>query len=197
MLAAYASAGIERKKAKATKDEPDGVVWGAHLRGSCRRVESPAEKRHLLISATLEACRMSAVPPRLIQVLCGHWQHHLAFHRSSMCVLDMTYSWLRACEHGGKMMKRKPPLHRKVRDELLLLCVFAPLFHTQLDRPMADKLLATDATIKKGAVCVSTLTSASQAGFLWRAADFSSFPMQFIPAVLRTGVDPLAEPAFE
>eukprot|EP00971_Amphidinium_carterae_P312664 6214342-Amphidinium_carterae.1 len=103
LLCAYESAQIERKVAKATLDEEKAVVWGAHLDGPQRRVESVPHKRRLLVLATLEASRC---------------QHHLAFHRASMCVLDHTYGWLQCCYRDGKLQKKGKKLTRRVRDEL-------------------------------------------------------------------------------
>eukprot|EP00971_Amphidinium_carterae_P286963 5696858-Amphidinium_carterae.1 len=136
------------------------------------------------------------VPPKLIQVLCGHWQHHLAFQRSCNCVLDLTYGWLQACYRDGVITKSRKALTRKVRDELLVLCVLAPLMHTQLDRCMASQVIASDVTIWKGAVVTASLHSPSQAGFLWRASDHVIYPMRFVPAVLRSDLDPLVSPMY-
>eukprot|EP00971_Amphidinium_carterae_P339227 6476890-Amphidinium_carterae.1 len=175
MLQAYRGACIERKVAKATKDEPVGSVWGACIDGPRKRVSTCPEKRKVLILATLECCRLGHVPPRLVQILCGHWQHHLAFHRPLMCVLDVTYAWIRRAYVDGQLTKQQRPLSRAVRDELLLLY----------------------ATIKKGAVVVGDLCCPSQAGFLWRAADQPSYTMQFVPSYMcPSGEDPLQQPLF-
>eukprot|EP00971_Amphidinium_carterae_P197812 3925698-Amphidinium_carterae.1 len=69
LLGAYRTAHIERKVAKATKDEPTATVWGALLDGPSKRASTAPDKRRILVLATLEACRMTRLPPRLIQVL--------------------------------------------------------------------------------------------------------------------------------
>eukprot|EP00971_Amphidinium_carterae_P043171 849118-Amphidinium_carterae.1 len=80
-----------------------------------------------------------------------------------------------------------------------MLCILAPpIMHTQLDRPISSRVLATDATVLKGAVVSADLCSASQAGFLWRASDRANYQMEFVPAVVRAmeGEDPLTQPLF-
>eukprot|EP00971_Amphidinium_carterae_P051824 1020373-Amphidinium_carterae.1 len=133
LLQAYVRAEIERKTAKATKDQDQATLWGAHLDGRFRRVHASVEKRRLLVLATLETCCMHRVPPRLVQVLCGLWQHYLAFFRPGMCILDITYGWLQSCHHDGQLCHAKKALTRKVRDDLLMLCVLAPIMCCQLD----------------------------------------------------------------
>eukprot|EP00971_Amphidinium_carterae_P339070 6476678-Amphidinium_carterae.1 len=53
MLAAYRNACIERKVAKATKDEESGTIWGATLDSKSRTVSADQTKRRLLVMATL------------------------------------------------------------------------------------------------------------------------------------------------
>eukprot|EP00971_Amphidinium_carterae_P111797 2214222-Amphidinium_carterae.1 len=173
------------------------MVWGAYLDGDKRRVSTTPDKRRALVLATLETCKMGKVPPRLIQTLCGHWQHHLAFRRCCMCVLDQTYVWLRKCYRDGQLVVTERALTRDVRDELFLLCVLAPIMHSCLDRPMAEQVIATDATIKRGAVVTAPLSSASQASFLWHASDHVSYPMKFVPAIGVQDGDPRERPLFQ
>eukprot|EP00971_Amphidinium_carterae_P039279 772177-Amphidinium_carterae.3 len=183
MLGAYRQAAIETKKAKATKDEKSATIWGASLDGSRRVVSANPQKRKLLVLATLAVCRENLVAPALVQILIGHWQHHLAFNRACMCVVDRTYAWLRSSYVGTKVARTRKWLTRQVRDELLGLCLLAPVMCQHLDIPVSEYLVATDATIKKGAVVLSRLTSPSQAAFLWLACDKPTSRMTFIPDV--------------
>eukprot|EP00971_Amphidinium_carterae_P195244 3874301-Amphidinium_carterae.1 len=181
MLGAYERARIERKVAKATKDEPSGLVWGAYLDGPSRVVSADPRKRRILVLATLEVCKAHLVAPLVLHVIVGHWQHHLTFNRACMCVLEKTYTWLRSSYVGERVGTTKKWLSRCVRDELLSLCILAPLMSQHLDTPLSQQLVATDATIERGAVVIATLATPSQAAFLWLASDKPISKMTFVP----------------
>eukprot|EP00971_Amphidinium_carterae_P166168 3293584-Amphidinium_carterae.1 len=129
----------------------------------------------------MAVCAEKLVAPAVVQVLIGHWQHHLAFNRACMCVVDRTYAWLRSSYVGDKVARKRKWLTRQVRDELIGLCILAPLMCQHLDTPLSEYLVATDATIKKGAVVLSKLTSPCQAAFLWHACDRPTSRMTFVP----------------
>eukprot|EP00971_Amphidinium_carterae_P165812 3286630-Amphidinium_carterae.1 len=185
MLGAYESARIERKVAKATKDQESGTIWGAALDSQSRTVSADPTKRRLLVLATLAVCEAQLVAPAVVQVLVGHWQYHLAFNRTCMCVLDRTYTWLRSSYVGDRVAKKRKWLTRQVRDELMGLCVLAPFLVQHLDTPISECLVATDATTSRGAVVTSRLTSPSQAAFLFQACDRPVSKMEFVPALQR------------
>eukprot|EP00971_Amphidinium_carterae_P136258 2699960-Amphidinium_carterae.1 len=159
------------------------MIWGALLDGVARTVCADPQKRRLLVLATLAVCEAKLVAPAVLQILVGHWQHQLAYRRTFMCVLDRTYTWLRSSYVGEKVSRKRKWLTRQVRDELLGLCVLAPLMSCRLDTPMSEFLVATDATIRKGAVVTSRLSSPSQAAFLWRASDQPVSKMTFVPTL--------------
>eukprot|EP00971_Amphidinium_carterae_P064471 1277065-Amphidinium_carterae.1 len=183
MLGAYARANIERKEAKATKNESKGLVWGALLDGAQRTVSADPRKRRALVHATVAVCEAKWVAPAVIQTLVGHWQYHLTFRRAFMCILAKTYVWLRSSYIGSKVSSVQKRLTRQVRDELLGLCVMAPLMVTHLDVPFSEHVVATDATTQRGAVVTTKMTCPAQAAMLWRAGDRPISRMTFVPTV--------------
>eukprot|EP00971_Amphidinium_carterae_P164474 3261036-Amphidinium_carterae.1 len=58
-----------------------------------------------------------------VQVLLGHWMHQLLFRRELMSILAVTFSWVHV---HRKHPRTRVVVPRRVKDELVALCVFAP-----------------------------------------------------------------------
>eukprot|EP00971_Amphidinium_carterae_P345602 6486647-Amphidinium_carterae.1 len=176
----YTTTGITRKVAKATSDEVGGTMWGAHLDGKEHSVSTPVEKRQLLVMATLWLCRAKWVSHRDVQVIVGHWVHHMMFLRSAMCTLERVFTWM---HHPAVHGKRKLVLPRRVRAELLGAAVLAPLLRCDISKPLARSVVATDATLTRGAAVIGRMSPVDSI-FMWLRSDRPLYPMQFLPGLI-------------
>eukprot|EP00971_Amphidinium_carterae_P332387 6466527-Amphidinium_carterae.1 len=176
----YAVTGITRKVSKATENECGGTLWGACLDNDDHSVSTPANKRQLLVMATLWLCRAKFVDHRDVQVLLGHWVHHMMFLRPAMCTLDKVFSWL---HHPDVKGKRRLVMPRCVRAELLGATILAPLLKCDVSKPLARSVVATDATLTRGAAVIAPLGPIDSI-FVWLRSDRPLYPMQFVPGTI-------------
>ena len=179
LLQAYQVTGIQRKDEKAIKKAPEAAVWGASLSSSSHLVQSSPMKRRLLVWTTLSLIRSSRAKPAHVQMLVGHWLHQLLPRRYLMCLLSKTFVWLRVMKSRWAMVQ----IPRKVKEELAGLCLFAPLMHQDTTSPVARWVVASDATLHRGAAVIAPL-SPEEALMLWVKSDRKALSMEFVPGVI-------------
>eukprot|EP00971_Amphidinium_carterae_P203742 4043333-Amphidinium_carterae.1 len=176
LLSGYNRVGIIRKSEKSVVKQKEGTMWGASLSSALKTVQSSVEKRHLLVRATLSVCASCRCAAEHMQVLLGHWMHQLLFKREIMSVLATTFSWLHVHRARPRTRVQVP---RKVKDELLALCILAPLMHCDLTAPISRWVIATDATLMRGAATVAPL-SPMVATTMYLRSDRCPQVMQFV-----------------
>ena len=126
----------------------------------------PAAKRLALSFLSLELCRLDWSTDALHACLIGGWTSCLMFRRPLMCIFDQVYH----CCDMAFVQQASPKLFkmkRKVKEELTLMAVLAPLVCADLTAVTLPKVFATDASDKKGAF-VSAEIPKSFSKVLWR-----------------------------
>ncbi len=145
-----------------TKDvlgENEGKAIGAYVNSSSRAtsrglvtLSSPPEKRIAMSWLTLQACALGMTTDIFHLCLVGGWVSMLAFRRPMMCLLNKSFH-LVDMEAYDPSEAKPCDLPRGVAEELVLIAVLAPLMQQELSAKYDNWVYATDASIKKGAVC--------------------------------------------
>ena len=165
--AALQSAGVEVHPHKGHDDQVDSMVWGAafyrHLVGAERERLCEIDVLSWVLAST------DMVVPSALASLLGYWSHALLFRRAAFSVLQDAYVLAR-------LPSRVPvALPQSVRSELLLLACLIPLMSTDLRAPVSCTVVATDATITRGAAVSATVPALTArrlfAGAQFRGAD--------------------------
>eukprot|EP00971_Amphidinium_carterae_P339536 6477397-Amphidinium_carterae.1 len=151
----YGVVGVVRKESKAVEAAEQAQIWGAFIDGKEKRVSAALGRRALLVRASITLCQRRVVRPADLQCIVGHWNHQLAFRRCGLCLLDRCYRWLHL---PGQRPHKALLLPRGVRDELLMLCVLAGAWETDLRTAPCRVLTASDATTKRGASVFANMT---------------------------------------
>ena len=160
---ALRDAGVEVHAEKGHDDALDGAVWG----GAFYRHIVSAERQRLCEIDVLSwsvACGDVVVPSHLSTLL-GYWSHACLFRRAGFAVLQDAYETARDPSPGPV------PLKQSVRTELLLLSCLLPLLSSDLRAPVCSSVVATDATVTRGAAVAATV-SPDVARRLFAGADF-------------------------
>ena len=126
----------------------------------------PAAKRLALSFLSLELCRLNWSTDALHACLIGGWTSCLMFRRPLMCIFDQVYQ----CCDMAFVNQATPKLFkmsRKVKEELTLISVLAPLICADLSAETLPRAFATDASDKKGAY-VSAEIPKPFSKVLWR-----------------------------
>eukprot|EP00971_Amphidinium_carterae_P193149 3833319-Amphidinium_carterae.1 len=176
LLTGYREVGIVRKSEKSVAERSECSIWGASLSSTSRSAQSSPDKRRALMHATLLVCASRRSTAGHVQILLGHWMHQLLFKREMMCVLTLTFGWVHA--HRGHPRARIV-LPRRVKDELVALCLLAPVMKFDLTAPISRWAVATDATLLRGAATVAPL-SPEAATTLFLRSDRAPQIMEFI-----------------
>eukprot|EP00971_Amphidinium_carterae_P312617 6213652-Amphidinium_carterae.2 len=177
LLSGYRTVGIVRKPEKSVVEKTEGTMWGASLSSATRIVQSSVEKRRLVLRATMAVCAARTSTISHLQILLGHWMHQVLFRREVMSVLALTFSWMHVHRASPRSRVTVP---RKVKDELIALCLLAPLMRTNLASPLSRWVVATDATLIRGAATVASMSPAVSVALHLRS-DRPAQVMHFAP----------------
>ena len=170
----YAKAGLEGSADKDVVNATTAKIAGAELDSSsyCKSLGviplgAPASKRLALSFLSLELAKCGWSTDALHACLVGGWTSCLMFRRPLMSVFDQVYH----CCDIAEVDQSKPrlfKLDRKVKEELTLISILAPLMCSDLATKTIPQIFATDASDRKGAfVSASVPTTFSQ--MMWRA----------------------------
>ena len=155
---AYATQGLEAKLSKRYRFLKDFVSWGAEVQGQRGFVSAARPFIRRLILLTLRTLSGRRATMRMIDALVGLWVHVLCYRRPMFALLFEVYKW-RAELLGARtlleveltsaqrqVLDDPVVVPARVREELLLLCLFAPLCGTHIRADYAAELHATDAS---------------------------------------------------
>ena len=140
------------------------------VRNNLVPVASPAEKRCALSLASLAAARLPVSSRALIERLVGGWIHAMMFRRPTAVCFAKVYKFIHDPIVQASTEDTAFSLSRGVADELVVCSILAPLMATNLVAQLEPTLYASDASMAKGAV-VSTGLSSDEALLLWRTAE--------------------------
>ena len=177
---AYDKAGILGSPEKDTLGETVFAIAGAQIDSSpeavssgCVTVGSPVEKRLALSLVSLKVASCRVVSQELAAMLAGGWVSSLLFRRCGMAVLDSLFG-LGSKEQFGEKGSPLVDLPAKARQELVLLAALAPLLATNVAATYLRKVVASDASLNKGAYTETSVSEHLSAN-LWLAADSKGF----------------------
>ena len=149
-------------------------------------VGAPCAKRLALSTLSLRAARMNVTTAKLLSRLAGSWTSVIMFRRCfSAVVQDMFKLTSEAESQGSNCLV---PLSPSVREELIMLAVFAPIIVTNVAVNYGQVVFASDASLAKGAFTSRRITEET-AEVLWLGSDkkgcyskLSSFPQTLLAA---------------
>lgn len=130
-------------------------------------VASPAEKRMSLSWITLQVCQLSHTSDSLHLCMLGGWTSIMMFRRPFMSILQKSFS-LVDVNRFDSADPQLVGLPRAVANELTLVSVLSPLCVSDIAVDFCDRLFATDASLKKGAI-VSSPLDRDIMQLLWRS----------------------------
>ena len=173
---AWSEAGVissEKKKQVAIKTASE---LGAFIDGKNQTIGGAPERFLKLIQATLWLLNRPQLSKRLVQVIAGRWIHVMQFRRPTMSILDKTWEFISSKTFSQELVM-------SVRRELLTRIAAIPMMHTYLAAPVSERMTASDASNKGGAVGVASGLAPSGEDYVRSTkANHDSFPT--IPVVV-------------
>ena len=171
----YASAQLPGSPEKDVEAECVFKAAGAEIVSDTRAVAlgkvligAPLTKRLGISSLSLRAARLPSTSSRLISRLGGNWTSILLYRRSLAAVVDDLFRLAAEAERFSENAVIFQPM--TVRNELIVLASLAPIISTNAAVNYCPWLLASDASLAKGAF---TFTPASEkvVEVLWLGSD--------------------------
>lgn len=155
--------------------ERSAKVIGAHINGSDRALDrgicplgTPSTKRYALAWITLQVCALPFTTDVLHVCLLGGWISLLTFRRPLMSVLGASFRLVDSSAIRP-MKPRLVRLTREVANELTTLALLVCLAVSDLRAEACPWIFATDASMKKGAICKAGV-SKDFSKILWRTS---------------------------
>lgn len=128
----------------------------------------PLQKRIALAAISVRLASLRGVSTKLAAKLSGSWVSVLLYRRVASAVVDDLFSLGAKAESAEENWV--VPLTRAVAQELCFLSVLSPLLSSDLSAPFLREVVATDASMGKGAV-VKKEVDEDVARALWLAGD--------------------------
>ena len=113
-------------------------------------VGAPVSKRLALSALSLRVAALPGISTQLIARLSGNWNSVLMFRRCLSSIVDDLFAAGSRAEESG--VREVFPLSRKIARELVLLSSLAPLMVSNAATQYSGTVLASDASLAKGAV---------------------------------------------
>lgn len=145
---AYKKAGLRTSEKKSVRNSYRGTVLGAEVDGKLGSVSAPRLRTLALCRLTLILVRVGFTTKHLLESLLGCWIFVLLFRRPLFCLLSDVF-------HEGSDYKPHHIFQLSVgaKQELLLLCMYAPWAATNLRAEPLARLFASDASLDAAGVC--------------------------------------------
>ena len=145
---AWARTGVISSEKKRISGRSKVDELGARFGGEDQFLGVSGERLVKIIQTTAVVLSKVQVPKKWLQVVTGRWIHVLQFRRSGMSTLHLVWKWISGKRMGGRKLL-------KAREELFMLMLGAPLFHTFLGSQVSGVTTCSDASGKGGAVASS------------------------------------------
>ena len=113
-------------------------------------VGAPLQKRLALSAISLRAAGLPGISTKLAAKLSGSWVSVLLYRRSASAVVDGLFALGSRSESADDNWV--VPLTRGVAQELCFLSILAPILSSDVSAPFSQEVLATDASMRKGAI---------------------------------------------
>ena len=198
--AAYQQEGLQGSDDKDVVGQTQFTVCGgevcsteATVRRGAVTIAAPFEKRMALAMMTASASALPATSDALLSCLVGSWISVALLRRPSMSILDEVFKVI----PPGQLDPQCPVVRffpRAAASELQQLACLAPVLCSNLAVPFATDVFATDASLAKGGIVRSEVTS-EEAAILWRTAmkAKSSSPVLSRTQAMLSMYDPMFE----
>ena len=155
--------------------EASGKVIGAwtdsrpstRARGLCT-VSAPPSKRLGLSHVSLSVASLSHTSDALHLCLVGGWISAMGYRRPTYSLFDSAFRLVSSSDFDPNH-PRLVSLPRPVANELVLASILHPLMMTDIGAKYHDRVFATDASSKKGAVCSAPITQ-QMSEILWKTS---------------------------
>jgi hypothetical protein len=121
---AHREAGTRLHEQKRVRQATRGVVWGGEIAGREQQVSGEVASQHMLVASTAAVLLKGRVSYKIFTKISSSWVHHLTFKRSCLCLLDESFAHAQRCKDAGRGL----PIPGSAVDELILCCLFAPMF---------------------------------------------------------------------
>ena len=131
-------------------------------------VSAPPSKRLGLSHVSLSAAALSHTSDALHLCLVGGWISAMGYRRPTYSLFDSAFRLVNSSAFDPNH-PRLVPLPRAVATELVLASILHPLMMTDIGAKYHDRVFATDASPKKGAVCSAPI-SPQMSEILWKAS---------------------------
>ena len=153
-IAAYKKEGLRVSKHKIIKNSKRGVVLGGEINGELGTVRAPCLRVLALCKLTLRLISIGHATKELIQSILGCWVFVLLFRRPLLSILSDIF-------HEGDSQSKADTifeLSTGAKQELLLLCLWAPFAYTNMRSYPSSRLFCTDASLTGAGVCWAPVT---------------------------------------
>jgi hypothetical protein len=153
-LAAYVKYGLLSNKKKTVEPTTDPVtVIGVEVHGAASTVGVNVHSLLKLIETTLLFCKLPRVTGHQLSILIGHWTWNIIIRRPMLSILRHVYRFINIAKQQSFY------LWKSVRNELLLLCMLAPLIQVNLNDHYCQSVIASDASCTGGVHVVNVKTN--------------------------------------
>jgi hypothetical protein len=163
--AAYDDVSLPRNLTKALRYARQALVLGGELDGFDGDLAAPRVKTLALCDLTLDVALGGIITRELLDVIVGSWIFVLLFRRCCLAILQIVFS---------EGLSRHPHevfvMTSRLRHELLLLILLAPMFACDLRASAGTKLYAVDASPWAVGICSTPLPRPALQE-LWRVAE--------------------------
>lgn len=166
---AYLDVGLTAHPGKRQRRVSSTVVLGAEIDGHRGRVSAPRSRIVLLSFLTAVILHKGHVTRKLIQGLLGCWTHILLFRRPAFSIIDKLYS--EGAEHHEDTVFK---LSKESRNELLCLCLLAPVLQTNMRTSTPSTVYMMDASPFGGGICRAPCSRCAADEF-WRHSEQRGF----------------------
>ncbi len=131
-------------------------------------VGAPLQKRLALSAISVSVAGLKGISTKLAAKLSGSWVSVLLYRRAASAVVDDFFAVGSKAENSTENWVL--PLTRGVAQELCSLAILAPILSSDVLAPFQQEVIATDASMQKGAV-VKKKVKREVAMALWLAGD--------------------------
>ena len=157
--AIWHDAGIVVSPGKSVIAAESGVELGVFVGGNGQWLGASAERLVKVCKSTIWLLGQRGLSRKKVQVIMGRWCFILQFRRPAMAHFSDVWEWL-----GSQGLQ--PRLERFTRDELLLILMGLPLYHTWLGAKIDMVTTCSDASPTGGAVAIGRSLTTAGASFL-------------------------------
>ena len=141
---AYEFVGLQSHPEKEVVRASKFHVWGSEVDGVSGTYRAPVCKVLSLLNLTLSLVDLGYTSVALLESIVGMWSSVMQHNRRFYCLLDLAYEMPHRFPRTSVVR-----MSRRLKQELLTVCIVAPFIHTNLRAPFVNELVMTDASSSK------------------------------------------------